>query len=68
MLVVLNCLSGAPQRLRWHAHPGAAAVERRLPPAGTPCARAPGVSPEIAGWPGVPHTGRDGARPCAASQ
>ncbi|KAL7369777.1 hypothetical protein ABVT39_008603 [Epinephelus coioides] len=29
---------------------------------------APPVSPpEIAGWPGVPHSGRDGARSCAAS-
>ncbi|XP_049422006.1 uncharacterized protein LOC125882267 [Epinephelus fuscoguttatus] len=57
----------APQRLRWHARPGTAAVERGLPPAGTPSTRASGVSPEIAGWPGVPHSGRDRARSCATS-
>ncbi len=65
---VFHFFLGAPQRHRRHAGPGAAAAGRCGPPAGTPSARAPGVSPDIAPCEGLSQAGRDGTRPRASSQ
>lgn len=66
-MFVFYCFAGAPQRRRWHAHPGGAAVGRGGPAARTPSGWASHLSPDVAACPGHSQGGRDGRGPLAPS-